>query len=443
MDDFDLSPDPLVPGLDVAGGVPKPLQSPQQDGGQKTRLARLMMLVPIALAKGGQQGLTGLLQGYQAGEQRRQQEMQQQVALQRQANQDARLDRADARAEQNAQFQQDQARSRFMADYAGKVGELDDPDALGGMLDAYGLAGGQLGIGRPALERVAMQVAKPDKITKNAAAKHLKELKARHGDKWVEMGQQMTYKLPYQDQPVTLEQLLALEGSTPQGPLQKPAAAQSDDGPLDRRHFSAAMDEFRQANGREPNPTEVKSLIEATRKAVGQADDRPLRGPDPSIADNRRFSMEQRLAAQWEKAVTPHREVRRQLMLMEEGLKRYRAGDTNGGSQAVLVTFQKILDPTSVVRESEYARTAAGQSMLNRIQGYADRLATGGAGLTDGEMAAMVETGRAFLKGMETFNNGTRQRLDRTARQYQLDPRMIFDDVDVAGGGGADPLGIR
>lgn len=151
---------------------------------------------------------------------------------------------------------------------------------------------------------------------------------------------------------------------------------------------------------------------------------------DTSAADDmRRFNMEQRLVTQWDNANKPFKEMQRQLQLMSTGLSRFRAGDKNGGAQAVLVTFQKILDPTSVVRESEYARTAAGQSLMNRIAGYTQRLESGGAGLTDAEMALMVGTAQEFMDGMATFNSGLRSRINRTASEYRLDPRMIFDDV--------------
>ncbi len=179
--------------------------------------------------------------------------------------------------------------------------------------------------------------------------------------------------------------------------------------------------------------------VENARKLYQQADDRPIT-VNTGAADQRQFSMEQRLVGQWDKANTPQKEMRRQLGLMETGLKRFRTGDKNGGAQAVLVTFQKILDPTSVVRESEYARTAYGQSLINRIEGYAQKLGAGGAGLTDKEMAAMVQTSREFLSGMDTYTAGLRERINRTAQEYKLDPRLIFDDVGApASAPGAAP----
>jgi hypothetical protein len=46
----------------------------------------------------------------------------------------------------------------------------------------------------------------------------------------------------------------------------------------------------------------------------------------------------------------------------------------NAASQTIVTAFNKILDPTSVVRESEYARTPEGQSYLERLQGKYEQL---------------------------------------------------------------------
>jgi len=172
------------------------------------------------------------------------------------------------------------------------------------------------------------------------------------------------------------------------------------------------------------------------------------RGAEGAVTPTQQFSMEERLAKSWTSANQSSREVQRQFALMQTGLKRFRSGDKNGGSQAVLVTFQKILDPTSVVRESEYARTASGQSFLNRLEGYEQRLVQGGAGMTDSELSAMVETARQFMGDMQAFTAGARRRIESQIGQYKLNPKGVFDDSAESaapGGDGAksDPLGIR
>lgn len=74
--------------------------------------------------------------------------------------------------------------------------------------------------------------------------------------------------------------------------------------------------------------------------------------------------------------------------------------DTSGNKvavdQSIITTFNKMLDPSSVVRESEYARTPQDMALLNRIKGKWDKLSTGGAGLTDDERQAMFRMITAF-----------------------------------------------
>ncbi len=163
-----------------------------------------------------------------------------------------------------------------------------------------------------------------------------------------------------------------------------------------------------------PNAQGVVPLPAGTSKASTGA------GADGgvSVADKRAFDMEQNLANQWTKESSSYKEMRR-----------FNEGDKNGGSQGVLVTFQKILDPTSVVRESEYARSAQGISLLGRLDGYFERLAAGGAGVPADELSAMVTTAKQFLDGMKTYNDGVRARLDRAARTYNLAPGNVFDDI--------------
>lgn len=149
-------------------------------------------------------------------------------------------------------------------------------------------------------------------------------------------------------------------------------------------------------------------------------------GGDAGLNTNQTALLTERLAKTWNDANASGREMKRQLSLMDVGLRRFKEGDKNGGSQAVLVTFQKILDPTSVVRETEYARSAQGISMLSRLQGMADRLQSGGAGVPESELAQMVETARAMLAEMESHSSGQRSRIEGMAKEYKINPVLIF-----------------
>lgn len=58
--------------------------------------------------------------------------------------------------------------------------------------------------------------------------------------------------------------------------------------------------------------------------------------------------------------------------------------------QTLINVFNKVLGPDSVVRESEYARTPAGVSLINRITGSIEKIKKGGSGLKDADRQDVV-----------------------------------------------------
>jgi hypothetical protein len=188
-------------------------------------------------------------------------------------------------------------------------------------------------------------------------------------------------------------------------------------------------------------PTQMGRVIEeeANQKAITGAEVALRRAQvmaDAPLSNQAKSQLIEALNTKWQKVQQPIREMQRQFQLMETGLKRFADPvnpDKIGGSQAVLVTFQKMLDPISVVRESEYARTPEGLGLLQRLEGGYERLKAGGAGVPTDEMAAIVETGRQFLAGMQGWNDIERQRIEDRAAQNGIDPGYIF------GGGVAAP----
>jgi hypothetical protein len=67
--------------------------------------------------------------------------------------------------------------------------------------------------------------------------------------------------------------------------------------------------------------------------------------------------------------------------------------------QALITLFNKLTDPTSVVRESEYARTAENIPLYNQIKGKVSKVMSGGAGLTTAERNALIKMARDMNRG--------------------------------------------
>ena len=161
----------------------------------------------------------------------------------------------------------------------------------------------------------------------------------------------------------------------------------------------------------------------------------------PTLEIGDQMRMENRLTDKWQEATKSLRDMRFQQTRMHAGLEAARAGDLNAGSQAVLVTFQKVLDPESVVRESEYARSPAGQGLMDRIRGIMPRLQQGGPGVTLAELETFVQLADEMVaRGADTNARlqSERERIERRADRYGIPHEVIFEDFDFA----AAPPGV-
>lgn len=149
----------------------------------------------------------------------------------------------------------------------------------------------------------------------------------------------------------------------------------------------------------------------------------------------------QQLNRQWNTAAKDVQDLYRANTIMDAGLQAARRGDMNAGSQAILITFQKFLDPTSVVRESEYARSGQGLAMAERIRGYVDRLAQGGAGVTLPELEKFAELAREINNRLTAEGNSLlsseRKRITGVAERYNIPAELAIPQYNYALPGGS------
>src|SRR3990167_6139947 len=169
--------------------------------------------------------------------------------------------------------------------------------------------------------------------------------------------------------------------------------------------------------------------------------DRPRpAGREGTITPNAESNLVNKLSGEWQKAAKDVSDLYRANTIMNAGLDAARKGDLNAGAQAVLITFQKFLDPTSVVRESEYARSAQGLSMANRISGYMERLSKGGAGVTLPELETFAGLAQDINSRLAAEGNrlvsAQKTRLGSIAKRYNIPEDLIFPAYDYAQPGG-------
>lgn len=222
----------------------------------------------------------------------------------------------------------------------------------------------------------------------------------------------------------------------------KPGQSFTSAGPAAKSTSVSDFDYFvRKAYG--PNPTPAQIL--AARKAYNQSDDRPAvtvrmgNGMTPSQS----FQAERSLRNDFDRETKAAQTVQQQLALMESSLKAVKEGRSPAGSQGVLVTFQKILDPTSVVRESEYERSGSGLSLLGRIQGQWDKIQQGGAGVPVKDLEDFVALARSFAQNQAAFARQTKKQIDATASEYGLDPTRITKEIGGSETGSNSQMGTQ
>jgi len=93
--------------------------------------------------------------------------------------------------------------------------------------------------------------------------------------------------------------------------------------------------------------------------------------------------------------------------------------------QGLITMYNKLTDPQSVVRESEYARTPGNLPVVNRIYGAITKVQQGGAGLTNEDRKALVLGANIILKERgQTYNNALGEYTDLSSK-YGLDSSMV------------------
>lgn len=131
-----------------------------------------------------------------------------------------------------------------------------------------------------------------------------------------------------------------------------------------------------------------------------------------------------------------------------------RWAENSYADQALIMTFNKMLDPDSVVREAEYARTTEDQSMLSRIKSNWDSIFKGGK-LNPKEREAMVRLAKRFrdtsesrynkqveyvngLSGRWGLNAENIIRLGETPASQDSAKKMAYDKMKGMWGGGVE-----
>jgi len=154
-----------------------------------------------------------------------------------------------------------------------------------------------------------------------------------------------------------------------------------------------------------------------------------------------KFSATQGLRKELSTNTASARTVQQQYDLMNEAygrIERGEAKDLNATSQAIISTFNKILDPNSVVREGEYDRTSQGQSLIANIEGKLLKLQQGGAGITKESLKEIVDLGKTLSDSYSAYVQQQNQIIGQNAEAYGLSPELIIPGTEGVVNGSSD-----
>lgn len=127
--------------------------------------------------------------------------------------------------------------------------------------------------------------------------------------------------------------------------------------------------------------------------------------------------------------------VRQTFSIMDDIIHRYQTEGVKSKvalDQALITEFNKLTDPQSVVRESEYARTPKNVSLINSIRGKVEKVIKGGAGLTDTEREELVATAKLMKNSYFKYYIDTAERYIELAEKTGLDPDLVVLIPEIA-----------
>jgi hypothetical protein len=111
---------------------------------------------------------------------------------------------------------------------------------------------------------------------------------------------------------------------------------------------------------------------------------------------------------------------------------------TGAGDMSLLYSYVKLLDPGSVVRESEFATAAASGSLGERMQGYVNRVLSGER-LPDTLRKDFLDQARGIYTAQKKGYDNLTTQYETLAKNYGVDPKNVTTRFDTPGGPPATP----
>jgi len=107
---------------------------------------------------------------------------------------------------------------------------------------------------------------------------------------------------------------------------------------------------------------------------------------------------------------------------------------TGAGDTALVFSFMKMLDPGSVVRESEFALAQDTAGLLARLQNTAEKVQTGQF-LTSKQRGDFVRLAKKYMQSAEDQEKIVKKSLEKVVKNYKLNAENVFlvedEEIDI------------
>lgn len=159
------------------------------------------------------------------------------------------------------------------------------------------------------------------------------------------------------------------------------------------------------------------------------------------LTTQQRVQLTTTLGEQWQQYTKDWSEMTAATGKLQSAMQAAERGDVAAATEAFTVVFQKVLDPNSVVRESEAERPGAFQGLLTRAEQGLRRLVEGGGAIPISELRTYLRVAQEMTTTVGQLTAGRRALLTQRAVNNGLDPNEIFSRTDP-GRSGLTGLGV-
>jgi hypothetical protein len=141
--------------------------------------------------------------------------------------------------------------------------------------------------------------------------------------------------------------------------------------------------------------------------------------PDPNL--EKRFNNEKTIRGEYRGRVKSYDDARDAFSTIQAS-----ATDGTGASDIALITsFMKMLDPGSVVRETEFATASNASGLLTQLSNLAEK-AKKGTFLSDEQRANFLNLAGKYYKAADANEAKVRKQYENIVDQYKLDYENVF-----------------